>query len=174
MTKIYLVLTNTNSILSKFIRIYTRDNVNHASIALDNHLEEMYSFGRVNPKNPFIGGFIKEEIGSGLLKDIYCEIYEANLTEEDYRKVREKLESFYTNKEVYDYNFIGLLAIPFKKEIKRNNKYFCSQFIATLISNTIQPIEENPAFLTPKNLVHVYDFTLIYQGSLLNYKHKVK
>ena len=43
---IYIVLTDTGTLLSKTIGMYTRKDLNHASIAFDEQLTEMYSFGR--------------------------------------------------------------------------------------------------------------------------------
>ena len=65
MKKIYLVLTHTGTILSRIIRIYTKDEFTHVSISLDDELNEMYSFGRLNPYNPFLGGFVHENINYG-------------------------------------------------------------------------------------------------------------
>ncbi|MFR7463045.1 MAG: tyrosine-type recombinase/integrase [Clostridia bacterium] len=56
MKKIYIVLTHTGTTLSKIIKTYTKDEFSHVSIALDNKLQEMYSFGRLHPYNPFWGG----------------------------------------------------------------------------------------------------------------------
>ena len=65
MKKIYIILTHTGTVLSRIIKIYTKDEFSHVSIALDKDLKQMYSFGRLNPYNPFIGGFIHEYINSG-------------------------------------------------------------------------------------------------------------
>ena len=62
MRKVYLVLTYTGTILSRIVKLYTRKEYSHVSIALDENLEEMYSFGRVNPYIAFIGGFVHEGI----------------------------------------------------------------------------------------------------------------
>ena len=60
--KIYIVLSFTGTILSRIVRFYTRKEYSHVSIALDENLDEMYSFGRLNPYNAFIGGFVHEGI----------------------------------------------------------------------------------------------------------------
>ena len=57
MKKIYIILTFTGTALSRIIKLSTKDEFAHASIALDSELKEMYSFGRLNPYNPFFGGF---------------------------------------------------------------------------------------------------------------------
>ena len=53
MKQIYIVLTHTGTALSTIIKYYTKDEFSHVSISLDEELEEMYSFGRLNPYNPF-------------------------------------------------------------------------------------------------------------------------
>lgn len=52
--EIYVLLTNTGTLFSKTIRWYTKNMLNHASIAFDSDLNEVYSFGRKNPSNPFL------------------------------------------------------------------------------------------------------------------------
>ena len=69
--KIYIVISQTGTMLSKIVRLYTGDTYNHASIALDKELRQMYSFGRINPYNPVIGGFVKESPNSGTFKRFY-------------------------------------------------------------------------------------------------------
>ena len=46
MRSIYLVMSQTGTILSKAIKGVTCDQYNHISISLDPSLECMYSFGR--------------------------------------------------------------------------------------------------------------------------------
>ena len=62
MRKIYIVLTYTGTFLAKIIRFYTKKEYSHVSIALDEDLGRMYSFGRINPYNAFVGGFVREGI----------------------------------------------------------------------------------------------------------------
>ena len=60
MKKIYIILTNTGTVISRIVKIYTRKKYGHVSIALDKKLKNMYSFGRLKATNPFIGGFVHE------------------------------------------------------------------------------------------------------------------
>lgn len=43
---IYIVLTRTNTLISRIIRLFMNDEYTHAAIALDKELNNMYSFGR--------------------------------------------------------------------------------------------------------------------------------
>jgi hypothetical protein len=68
MKKIYIILTYTGTILSQIVKVYTRREFSHVSISLDEDLTKMYSFGRLNPYNPFSGGFVHEKINQGTFK----------------------------------------------------------------------------------------------------------
>jgi hypothetical protein len=57
MKKVYIVLTSTTTYLARIIRTYTKDEYSHSSISLDKELNQMYSFGRLNPYIPWWGGF---------------------------------------------------------------------------------------------------------------------
>ena len=83
----YIVLTHSGTALSKIIKGFTKDEFSHVSISLDKELNEMYSFGRLNPYNPFWGGFVHEYIDKGTFKRFYktrSKIYSLNITEEQY------------------------------------------------------------------------------------------
>ena len=46
---VYVVVSQTGTILSLMLKFFTKAKYNHASISLDNKLDEMYSFGRKYP-----------------------------------------------------------------------------------------------------------------------------
>ena len=68
MQKLYITLTHTGTLLSRIIKVFTKDEFSHISIALDEELEEMYSFGRLHAYNPFWGGFVHDGIDTGTFK----------------------------------------------------------------------------------------------------------
>ena len=85
MRKIYIILAHTGTILSNIIRYWTKDEFSHVSIALDADLEEMYSFGRLNPYNPFWGSFVHEHINKGTFKrfkNTTAKVYSIFVTDE--------------------------------------------------------------------------------------------
>ena len=66
MKNVYVVLTQTGTLVSSIIRRYTKDPYNHASIAFDRSLDVMYSFGRKHRYNVLNNGFIEENFNRGL------------------------------------------------------------------------------------------------------------
>lgn len=43
---VYVVLTRTNTVISRLIQLFKKDEFTHAAISLDRDLANMYSFGR--------------------------------------------------------------------------------------------------------------------------------
>ncbi|MCM3651426.1 MULTISPECIES: hypothetical protein [Metabacillus] len=52
--EIYIILTDTGTIFTNMIKMYTKQSLNHASISFTKNLSTTYSFGRKNVNNPFI------------------------------------------------------------------------------------------------------------------------
>ena len=91
MKKIYIILTYSGTFLSRIIKCYTKDEFSHISISLDSKLRQMYSFGRLNPYNPFIGGFVHEEVNKGTFKrcpKTKAKIYSLEIEYEQYEKLK--------------------------------------------------------------------------------------
>ncbi len=171
---IYIMLSYTGTILSKIVKVATNREFSHVSIGLDLYLDELYSFGRVNPKNPFSGGFVKEELNSGVYADFdttECTIYSINVSEEKYDKLKYYLHSFYKKKEEYGYNLFGLFGMVFNKPINRENKYFCSQFVASALKYAdIYDFKKDPGLVYPHDFSEIPNINHIYTGKLNLYK----
>jgi len=173
--KIYLLLTDTGTAFTRLIKSYTKKPYNHASIAFDPDLEEVYSFGRKTPRNPFIGGFVKEDVHSVLFKQAECAIYTLSVSEEDYQKMYRFIQLIAANKELYRYNLIGLLGVVVKKPIKRKNAFFCSQFVGSVLKESeCVNLEKDVALVQPSDLLRSAKFELIFEGRLRDYQHDVQ
>lgn len=136
MKKIYIVLTHTGTILSRIIKTYTKDEFSHSSISLDIELKEMYSFGRLNPYNPFWGGFVHEYIDKGTFKRFYktrVKVYSLKITEEQYEVIKSIIEKIRNDKENYKFNTIGLFAAGFHKKIEKCHSFYCAEFVKYLL-----------------------------------------
>ena len=65
---VYVVVTQTGTVLSRILKAITHANYNHVSLSVDPTLRTMYSFGRKNAYNPFFGGFVMESPHFGTFK----------------------------------------------------------------------------------------------------------
>jgi len=171
MKKIYLVLTYTGTILSKIIKTYTKDEFSHVSISLDKDLKQMYSFGRLNPYIPFIGGFVYEDINSGTFKRFKkttSEIYSLQVTDEQYEKIYKLIKEFQNCKKLYKFNVIGLFAVGINKKIKSERSFYCAEFVKYILENS--GIETNlPEIIRPQNFKDLKNIDLKYKGELRKY-----
>lgn len=171
--KIVILLTNTGTILSRIIKIYTKEPYTHVSIGFDIQLNHLYSFGRIYPRNPLIGGFITENIDKGLYSmftNTICAVYTLDVNEIQYKEMKKVINAFNVNKIKYKYNFIGLLGLAASVSIERENAYFCSQFAAAVLEESgIKLFNKKPQFVTPYDFRISEHLKLIYSGKLLDY-----
>jgi hypothetical protein len=133
---------------------------------------EVYSFGRKSAKNPFIGGFVREDIDSVIFRQADCAIYSLNITEAEFQKMYQYIQEIASEKEKYRYNFIGLFGVLFQKPIKRKNAFFCSQFVASVLkeSKVIDFEDEELSLVKPSDLTHLANFELVFEGGLNDYQ----
>ena len=126
MKKIYIVLTYTGTILSRIVKVYTRREFSHVSIDLDEDLKEMYSFGRLNAYNPFLGGFVQESVDKGTFKrfkNTKASVYSLMVEDEQYDKVVEVIRDIQNNRLDYNFNIWGLIGVLVHYRVKRE-RYF--------------------------------------------------
>ena len=169
------MLTDTGTLLSKMIGMYTRNGLNHASIAFDEELTEMYSFGRKYQSNPFIAGFVRENAGSGIFKGANCAILRCVVSTNEFEKIRGKIRHIEMNKKDYRYNFIGLLGIAVNRDIKREHAFFCSQFVATVMNEgDLQMFSVSPNLVQPCHFFDVASLTEVYEGDLQSYLYQAR
>lgn len=175
---IYLVFSNTGTILSKCIYLYTKDKYVHVSISFDDSFEKMYSFGRIYPSIPFIGGFVKENLKDGVYKrfeNSKCVIYKVSVSNDQYDLLKEELNKFINSDRKYGYNLIGLLGVALQRPIKRSNRYFCSEFVSQLLINSnIYNSDKCPSLIKPSDLLEINHKEFIYEGLINNYKNNIE
>lgn len=177
MKKIYIILTHTGTALSTVIKYYTKDEFSHISLALDENLEEMYSFGRLNPYNPFWGGFVHENIKYGTFKrfkNTRTEIYSLQIEDEQYEKINKIIKYFNANKQKYSFNILGLICVSIKKQIKRKNNFYCAEFVKHVLKFAGIDTKELPDIIKPEDFKKIENIKLEYKGLLRKYNKKRK
>lgn len=176
MKKIYIVLSDTGSLFTRWIKLFTRKPYNHASIAFDPSLESLYSFGRKQPNNPFIAGFVEEKKDGGTFKkfhNTHCVVLSIEVEESSYEQLKLTVQEFKERKDDYQYNLIGLLGVLVNKPIPRKNKYFCSSFVAEVMEDSeIKILNESPYLTRPNHFMEIEDAVVEYEGLLREYTMK--
>lgn len=176
MKKIYIVLSDTGSLFTRSIKMVTRKPYNHSSIAFESDLNTLYSFGRKNPNNPFFGGFVEEHINNGTFKkftNTSCVVLSIEVPLESYKQLQEIVQNFVENKDDYQYNLMGVMFTILNRPLPRENKYFCSSFVAeTMIKSDLNFIDVSPYLTRPDDFMEIETAVVEYEGLLSEYKTK--
>ncbi|WP_334071495.1 MULTISPECIES: hypothetical protein [Paenibacillus] len=169
--QIYILLSNPNTVVAKMIGFYTKAPYNHASIAFDPGLREMYSFGRKHPLLPMFGGFVKENARSRVFERATCAVYSYTVDLEAYNKMRAYVRQFEENGDLYKYNFLGILGIVLNMELGGENAYFCSQFVCSVFQKAgVKLLNKSAGLTTPDDLTTCPSLKLVFRGEMETYR----
>lgn len=175
---VYIVLSKTQTLPSRVIKLWTREPYAHTSLALDVELREMYSFARKHLHNPFDCGFISEDITTGVFgrdTQTTCRIGRLRVTKEQYKRILEVLEQFKREKSVYRYNYLGIIGVMCHWSVERRYNYFCSQFVSYVLWKAGIPLfSKKPGLTCPRDFRMCKDLEVIYEGKLRNYRNYLK
>lgn len=171
--KIYLAITQTGTILSRIVKFVTRDKYNHVSIATTENLDDLYSFGRKNPYNIFLAGFVKETPTTGTFarfKKTDSVVLEIPVSDGAFEAISTELSYMYEHKKDYHYNYIGLFAAYFGKRRIKKNTYYCSEFVQYILSKHGLGLKKSASELVcPNDFINVPNGHIIYTGKLREY-----
>lgn len=171
---IYVVLTNTGTSFSKCIGLFTGEPLNHASVAFDEGLKDIYSFGRKHPMNAFSGGFVREKVWGDLIRDrrraTPSAIFRCSVELSTFRRMRKQIQAMSENPSRYGYNLAGLFTLLAGIDWQRENAYFCSQFVEHLFASHGESLSGKPASLTkPGDFERSQRLEEVYRGDLRSY-----
>lgn len=169
---IYLVFTRTGTWLARTLYLFSKTKYVHSSISFDETFTQMYSFGRKNPKNPFSGGFVKENLYDGVFKKwkkSECIIFKIEVSKDQFLGLQRDIEFFYRNQNQYRYNFMGLFGILINRPFDRKNYYFCTQFVYELLNkHQLLDLEKHPGLVTTLDLLDIHNKSILYEGFIVN------
>lgn len=172
MKNIYIILSQTGTLFSRAIKWHTKDPYNHASISFDQDLEAMYSFGRKRRYNPIDTGLIQENFDRGLFPyfpNARCCVLEIPVTNEEYEVMYNVVEDFYSNKDNYRYNLMGVLTYTVGLGMARKDHFFCSQFVSYILCSA-SCWSTNPTLTKPIDFLRIPNQKVVYEGSITEFK----
>ena len=172
--EVFIVLTQTGTILSRILKILTGAKYNHSSISLEDDLSYMYSFGRKNPYNPFIGGFMKESSSIGTFKrfsNTEALVLSVYVSKEKHKEMKAYLSQMYENKKQYHYNYFGLFLAVFGIVFRQKRCYYCSEFVRDFLKKfNVVSKTFSPDIVKPIDFLQISEGKQIYTGKLKNFK----
>lgn len=170
MKSLYILLTRSRSLTSRVIGLFTSEPFTHASLAFDRELTVLYSFARKYSGMPLPAGLMEEHIDRGFYRrqgDIPCALLRMDVPDRIYSRAKTMVYNMFQRREDYTYSILGLFLCHLHISLDFRNRYFCSQFVGTIL-------EESGALKLPKpaSLMHPFDFCsmdrlqILYLGSL--------
>lgn len=162
---IYVILSRSNTIMAKAVRVWTRKKYSHAALALTPELENIYSFGRKNPRLILPGGFIDETPQKGyfaLHPNTKICVLELELSKEQYEDVKNRLKQFTSSPALYKYNIAGIPFLMVKKPQRRLYNYTCSTFVAYVLYNCLD-FKEDYSVVYPEDFFNL-GLKKVYEG----------
>ena len=129
MKTISILLTSYTDIFSQIVNLFS-NGYSHSSISIDESENIFYSFNR---KGFAIEKPKKYKPKTRKNKYAYIRI---QVPDNKYLLIQQEIDNFLKNKNNYKYAKIGVWLCLFHIPFKFNNKYFCSQFIASLLTKT--------------------------------------
>jgi hypothetical protein len=145
--------------MGRLIRLFTRNQYSHVSIAFEHDLNKMYSFARYNINSPISGGFVVEEPYRYLINnsDIYVKICKLPVSAIEYKRIKKEVEYFHKHKEEMIYNTLNAVLSLIKKRLEMKNTFTCLEFVTYLL--------RYPNILAIRELEERLEEYVVYYGS---------
>ncbi|HZG85031.1 hypothetical protein [Paenibacillus sp.] len=171
---VYIVLTDTGTRFSRVIKRITGAPYNHASLALCEGLDPLFSFGRKDKRLPWLAGFVRESRSDGHLAAggrTRCAVYALPVDAGRRARIAAELERFEREADRYGFNYLGLLNFLAPLHIKTPNAYFCSEFVAEMLRRGgVEPVGKPPSETAPHDFMSAEPLRLVYEGPLAAYR----
>ncbi len=169
---VYIMVSKTNTLLGMTIQKMLGVAYNHCSIALDDSLETIYSVGRKELRNMFVAGFVVESKSSGFFavhdeSDIV--LLRIPVSCQKKQRLRQVILDY--QKTTCKYNLLGLMYCYWGVQKDRENRLFCSQFVAEVLKQAeIDVLDKPPSLVRPHDFLSVPSAESIYIGKIGQYQ----
>lgn len=170
MRKIYILLTRSDTWVSRLIGLATNDTYTHASISFEPDLQPMYSFSRRFVHLPLPAGLRAEPLDSGFYKkydSIPCALYELSVTDKVYDAAKNEVERMMQNAGRCPFNLAGLILCRMQIPFHRENQYFCSEFVSEVLTRSHALVTPKaPSLMRPNDYTHLHQLVCRFEGRL--------
>lgn len=168
MKTIYILLTKSDTILSKIVYFITGDNYTHVSISFDEELKTLYSSSRKNGRTLFPAGPCREHLESGYYQrhtDIPCAVYELKVSDETYERAREEVAAIMADADRYHFNILGLVLCQFNIPYHRKYYFFCSQFVSEILHRSRAVcLPKDTSLMRPSDYMRLPELLCCFNG----------
>ena len=132
---IYIIISKTPTRFGSLVRKCAKQSYNHASIALDEDLTQIYAFARTKHNAPLMGGLVRESLDRFTLrrdKSVPVMVFKIPVTQEQYNYISSLIDEMLYNKK-YVYNLFSVFLYPIFKGFTVKNAFSCIEFVAYVL-----------------------------------------
>ncbi len=170
MKSIFILLTKSDTYVSKIIKLTTSDTYTHVSISFDESLQPLYSFSRKFVNLPLPAGLRTEPLTKGFYKKydyIPCALYELKVEDEIYAAAKQQVEKMMVKAPIYRFSVIGLILCRLGIPFHRQRHYFCSEFVSEVLhrSNALL-LPKEPCLMRPNDYTKIPGLSCLFEGQL--------
>ena len=170
MKSIYILLTKSDTVVSKAIHLVAADQYSHVSISFDKTLQPLYSFSRKYIYLPLPAGICHEPLSEGFYKKYHyipCALYELKVEDEIYNTAKQIAENMLKESQAYKFNVLGLILCKFNIPYDRKNYYFCSEFVSeVLLKSQALYLPKLPCLMRPADYANIAILECVFKGRL--------
>ncbi len=170
MKKIYIILTKSDTIISKVINRFTGEPYTHAAIAFDSEIREVYSFGRFFASLPLPAGLKYEDVRGGFYKkrpNMPCALLAVSVEDEKYYAALDRVHDMMACKSEWKYSILGLILCSFQRQHEFRRHYFCSQFVAKVLVDVCGvKLPKSPSLTHPSDFLEIEGVEIVHAGEL--------
>ena len=167
---VYILLIRTNTLFSRFISKITKASYTHASLGVNARGCDFYSFARKYSRLPLPGGFVNENLSSGLMgrhPQTPCALFSVTVSDEVYASLCSRLDRMNSRKKQLKYSLRGTVFCFFHLPASFEDRYFCSQFVAdTLQEEGILKLYKPASLYHPMDFFNHGELSLCYEGTI--------
>ena len=170
MKDIYVMISRTDTGFAKLIRRFTGCYYNHAAIAFDSELRQLYSFARRARDLPLSACLTRENplmytLGQG---DAEIVLYRVPVTEERFITARRTVQMMLRDGG-YIYNVLSVFTYPVTRGLPAYKAQTCSEFTAGILRVAGVPLDRPDCRYHPEDFTRLLAGHEIYRGSLTAY-----
>ena len=134
---VYIIFSHTHTRIGALIRLVTRHEYNHVSVALDGDFKTMYSFTRYYKNAPFVAGFSEESplrYCSNTDEVTNVKVCKIPVSAEKHAQISEYLRAVQRDSDKYLYNLFSAALYPAGRRVQIRNSYTCIEFAIHVLS----------------------------------------
>ena len=175
MKEIYIMISQTHTGFAHVLRKVGKIQYNHASIALDRDLNQLYAFARPKHHALLLGRLVRENMCRYTLGKYYyvaVTIFRIEVSEEQYEWIADTIHRIFENDE-YVYNLFSVLSTPVTGGFSTYKAFSCIEFIMYILREIGYLFEKPICSYCPDDLLNILRDDICYEGNLIRYKERI-